>query len=46
MNGKGDKRRPTDENRFRENFDLIEWGRLSHDARVTHDPDPIPQVNL
>lgn len=25
MNGKGDKRRPTDENKFRENFDEINW---------------------
>lgn len=25
MNGKGDKRRPTDERKFRENFDEINW---------------------
>lgn len=34
MNGKGDKRRPTDEKKFREHFDEINWG---------HEPEPEPE---
>jgi hypothetical protein len=34
MNGKGDKRRPMDEKKFREHFDDINWG---------HEPEPEPE---
>jgi hypothetical protein len=40
MNGKGDKRRPMDEGRFRENFDQINWRRPSVCPGCNQEIDP------